>query len=1144
MDLRDVSLADRFDLDKSTVLLSGIQALTRACLMQKARDTAAGMHTAGYVTGYRGSPLGAVDQTMQRANKPLRAAEVIFEPGLNEDLAATAVWGTQQAHLRGEGTHEGVFAMWYGKGPGVDRSGDVFRHANLAGTAPKGGVLVIMGDDHTCESSTTCHHTDLALTDLMMPVLAPAGVQEVLDFCLHGWALSRFAGVWVGIKCVKDTVEVVEVVNGDPHRIEIAEPDFPLPEGGLSIRLGDTPQAQEARMHDHKRFAAEAYARANHLDRRTHGKAGARLGIAAPGKSWLDVVHALELLGLDEAALEAMGVSVWKVGMVWPLEMQGITEFSKGLDLLVVVEEKRTLVETQIKETLYNLPNRPPRVIGWKDEAGRTLFDVKMALDPVGIALSLGRVLEGEGMLTEALRARLGALRAAQGNAPEDIAVRQPWFCSGCPHNSSTKLPEGARAYAGIGCHYMVQWMDRNTEGFTHMGGEGANWIGERHFSKRGHVFQNLGDGTYNHSGIQAIRAAVAAGATMTYKILYNDAVAMTGGQSNEGGLDPYRIAAEVRAMGVQTVVAVYDPKEDFDPARLPQGVRAETRDRLDEVQKDLERVEGVSVLIYVQTCAAEKRRRRKRGAFPDPDRRVFINPSVCEGCGDCGVQSNCVAIVPLETELGRKRAIDQSNCNKDFSCLKGFCPSFVTLHGAQPKKAGAQALDLPHLPEPALPAIRGTHNTIITGVGGTGVVTVGALMSMAAHLEGKGAGEMQMAGLAQKGGAVTIHVRIAETPRDISAIRVSAGEADAVIGGDLVVTAGAKALIGMAPGRTGVVCNSHEITTGAFTRDAAFSLPTERMRRALEARVGGQAVAWVEATKLAERFLGDALYANVLMLGAAWQKGLVPLGRDALMRAIELNGAGVDGNRRAFDIGRWAVLHPAEAVVALGEAPAAEPTLEALVERRAEMLTAYQSRRWAQRYRRMVEAARVAEARVTPGSETLARAVAQSAFKLMSYKDEYEVARLHAETLEQAVAEGFDGVKRMEFHMAPPLIARPGADGRPRKITFGPWLLRVLKALRHGRVLRGTPLDPFGWTAERRMERRMIGEFEAELGRITESLTPQNLGVSTEIVSLAQDVRGFGPVKLAAVRKVEDRRKALWAARSAATEPSRKAAE
>jgi indolepyruvate ferredoxin oxidoreductase len=1144
MDLRDVSLSDRYDLSKRHVLLSGIQALTRATLMQRARDAAAGHRTAGYVSGYRGSPLGAVDQTMQRADGLLRAADVIFEPGLNEDLAATAIWGAQQAQLRGEGRFDGVFGMWYGKGPGVDRCGDVFRHANFAGTAPLGGVVAVMGDDHTCESSTTCHQSDLALLDAMMPVLSPAGVQEVLDFALAGWALSRYAGMWVGLKCLKDTVEVVQSVDGDPHRLRFVAPtDFEIPAEGVSIRLGDTPQRQERRMHEIKRHAALAFARANGLDRRTHGAPGAAVGLVAAGKSWLDLVHALHLLGIDEAECRRLGLTVWKVGMVWPLEQLALAEWSRGLSTIAVVEEKRPVIEAQLKEAIYNIPGRPA-VIGGYDLNGEILFPEPMALDPVMVALGVGRVLESTGRMTDAIAARLAALRAEAEAVPTlDLAARKPWFCAGCPHNSSTKLPEGARAYAGIGCHYMVQWMDRNTEGFTHMGGEGANWIGERHFSTRAHVFQNLGDGTYNHSGVQAIRAALAAGANITYKILYNDAVAMTGGQSNEGGLDPYRIAAELKAMGVGTVVAVYDPKEAFDPARLPEGVRAETRDRLDAVQDAMQAVPGVSAIIYVQTCAAEKRRRRKKGAHAE-DRRVFINPLVCEGCGDCGLKSNCVAILPLETEFGRKREIDQSACNKDFSCLEGFCPSFVTLHGATPRKAEPAALALPDLPEPAPPPIRGAFNTIITGVGGTGVVTVGALMSMAAHLEGKGAGEMQMAGLAQKGGAVTIHVRIAETPADIDAIRVSVGEADAVIGGDLVVAAGAKTLAGMRKGRTGVVCNEHEIVTGDFTRDGAFSLPAERMRRAVEARVGAEAVAWLDATKLAEALLGDALYANVLMLGAAWQRGLVPLSRAAILRAIELNGAGVEGNKRAFEIGRWAVVHPEAARAATGPSEPVARTLDEMVARRVEHLARYQSRRWARRYADAVAAVRAAEARVAPGSDALARAAARSLFKLMSYKDEWEVARLHAETLERAVAERFDGVTRIEFHLAPPLLAEKGHDGRPRKRTFGPWMLPVFKAMRHGKLLRGTPLDPFGWTAERRAERAMIADHRAELDRLCAALTADNHATAVEIAALPSEVKGFGHVKEAAAARVAERRAALWAAFAAGPAPVAQAAE
>ena len=1144
MDLRDVSLADRFDLDKRTVLLSGVQALTRAALAQAARDRAAGHDTGGYVTGYRGSPLGAVDQTMQRAARPLADAGVVFEPGLNEDLAATACWGTQQAGLRGEGTRDGVFAMWFGKGPGVDRTGDVFRHANLAGAAPLGGVLAVMGDDHTCESSTTCHQSDLAMLDAMIPVLSPAGVQEVLDFAAHGWALSRFSGLWVGLKCLKDTVEVVEVVDGDPHRVKTVTPtDWAMPAEGAHIRLGDTPQAQEKRLHEIKRHAALAYARANGLDRRTHGRAGATLGIVAAGKSWLDVAHALELLGLDEAACRAHGLTVWKIGMVWPVEGVALAGFAEGLDLMVVVEEKRPVIEAQIKEALYNAPARP-RVIGATDMDGRVLFREPMALDPVEIALGLVRVLRAEGRLPEAVAARAAALEAATAAEAPAIAERQPWFCAGCPHNSSTKLPEGARAYAGIGCHYMVQWMDRETEGFTHMGGEGANWIGERHFSTRAHVFQNMGDGTYNHSGIQAIRAAVAAGATMTFKILYNDAVAMTGGQGNDGGLDAVRLVRELQAMGLARLAVVYDPKEAFDPAALPAGVEAHPREALMAVQTGMARVGGVSAIVYVQTCAAEKRRRRKKGAFPDPDRRVFINPAVCEGCGDCSAKSNCVAILPLETEFGRKRQIDQSACNKDFSCLEGFCPSFVTLHGATVRKAPPAALTPPALPEPTLPPLDRPWNTVITGVGGTGVVTVGALMSMAAHLEGKGAGEMQMAGLAQKGGAVSIHVRIAAKPADITAIRVAAGEADAVIGGDLVVAAGPKTLAAMAPGRTRALVNRHEIVTGRFVRDGAYSLPAERLRQALEARIGADATAWVDATRIAEAALGDAIGANVLMLGAAWQQGLVPLSRAAILRAIALNGAAVEANGAAFELGRWAMVDPAGLEAALGVAPAAPPTLDALIDRFETHLAGWQSRRWARRFRAEVEAVRAAETALDPGSTALTEAAARGLVKLMSYKDEYEVARLHATTLKAAVAEGFEGVRRIDMHLAPPLLARKGPDGHPRKTAFGPWMLRAMGLLRWGKALRGTPLDPFGRTDERRMERRLIEDYRADLARLRSETDAARLPQAVDLAQWPLDVKGFGHVKAAAAERAQARRSALWAAFDAGPAPMAQAAE
>ncbi|MFO1106172.1 MAG: indolepyruvate ferredoxin oxidoreductase family protein [Amaricoccus sp.] len=1125
MTLQDVSLTDRFDLSKRTVLLGGTQALVRMMLMQKARDEAAGLRTAGYVSGYRGSPLGGVDQQMVRAAKQLDAADIRFEPGLNEDLAATALWGTQQAHLRGEGRVQGVFGLWYGKGPGVDRCGDVFRHANMAGTAEFGGVVACLGDDHTGESSTTLHHSEFALVDVMMPILSPAGVQEVLDFGLYGWALSRFSGCWVGLKCVKDTIEVTSVVDGDPHRLQIVTPtDFAMPEDGVNIRLHDTPVAQEARLHDYKRFAAEAFARANKLDKRVLGQPGARIGIVSCGKSWLDTVHALDLLGIDEAEAMRLGLTTYKVGMVWPLDVTSFRDWAEGLELIIVVEEKRKLVEVEIKEAIFN-DRRGRRVIGWKNEKNETVFSVKQALDPVKVARTLGELLAAEGIETDTLRARRARLDEAvrADNAPE-IASRKPWFCSGCPHNSSTRLPEGARGYAGIGCHYMVQWMDRATEGFTHMGGEGVNWVGEAPFSTRPHIFQNLGDGTYNHSGSLAIRAALAAGVNITYKILYNDAVAMTGGQPNEGGLTPERIAHELVAMGVKRVVTVYDPKENIHFGDFPKNMELRPRDDLDAVQRELETIPGVTALLYIQTCAAEKRRRRKSGRFPDPDARVFINPEVCEGCGDCGVQSNCVSILPLETSFGRKREIDQSSCNKDFSCLNGFCPSFVTLEGAKIRKPAPAELALPAMPDPALPPIAGTYNIVITGVGGTGVVTVGALLAMAARLEGKGAGEMEMAGLAQKGGAVHIHCRIAERPEDISAIRVAVGEADALIGGDLVVAAGAKTLGLLARGRTRAVCNAHEIITGEFTRNREFALPTDRLTLALRARIGEDALRMLDATRLAERLLGDAIYANVLMLGAAWQAGLVPLGQEALLKAIEINKANVEGNARAFQIGRWAMLHPAEARRALHE-PAPEPQdLDTLVARRAAHLEAYQDKALADRYRDRIARARAAD-------PAFAEAMARGYHKLLAYKDEYEVARLQSETLDAAVAERFTDVRRVRFHLAPPFLPGKDGAGRPRKRSFGPWIRPVFRLLARMRGLRGTPFDPFGYAAERRAERAAIAAYEADMDRVQAGLAPATLPIALELAELPLQVRGFGPVKAEAAAKAAIRRDALLAA-------------
>ncbi|MCR8725063.1 indolepyruvate ferredoxin oxidoreductase family protein [Frigidibacter sp. ROC022] len=1115
MTVPEVSLHDRFDLSKSPVLLNGTQALVRLMLMQKARDRAGGLNTAGYVTGYRGSPLGAVDMVMARAERDLSAADVLFQPGLNEDLAATALWGTQQAELRGEGRFDGVFGLWYGKGPGVDRSGDVMRHANMAGTSPHGGVVMCMGDDHTGESSTVLHQSDWALVDAYMPVLSPAGVQEILDYGLYGFALSRFSGLWAGLKLMKDTVEVTSVVDGNPDRMQFVTPDFPMPEGGLSIRLGDERIAQEERLVEHKRFAAEAFARANRIDRRVAGKPGARIGLVAAGKNWLDLVHALSLLGIDDAEAERLGITTYKVGQVWPLDMTSFHEWAEGLELIVVVEEKRKLIEVQVKEALFDDPHR--RVYGGMKN-GKELFPVHFALDPIRIAEALGRILDEEGCGSARMKSKLQVIDDAKkaDNAPE-IAARLPYFCSGCPHNTSTKLPEGSRAYAGIGCHFMVQWMDRETVGFTHMGGEGANWIGEAPFSTRGHVFQNIGDGTYNHSGVQAIRAAIAAGTTITYKILFNDAVAMTGGQGNDGGLTAERIAAEMRAMGVEHLAVVYDDKEDIDPARFP--VRPVPRDQLMEVQEKFSKVKGVSVILYVQTCAAEKRRRRKKGTFPDIDKRVWINTDVCEGCGDCGVQSNCVSITPVETEFGTKRAIDQSSCNKDFSCLKGFCPSFLTLDGAQVKKAATVDLDLGHLPEPELPAIAGTHNTVITGVGGTGVVTIGAVMAMAAHLDGKGVGMMEMAGLAQKGGAVHLHCRIAEAPEDISAIRVAVGEADTLIGGDLVVSAGAKTLGLMAPGKAGAVVNAHETITGDFTRNRDFRLPGDQLRLALQARLRDGLVL-VDSSELARRVQGDSIFSNMILLGAAWQRGLVPLSGDAIRQAVRLNGAAVEGNLRAFEIGRWVALDPeAAARLATGEVVQAPPTPEQQIARRRAHVAAYQNEALARRYMALVE--RFSDPALRLG-------VARGYHKLLTYKDEYEVARLHLDSAAQ-VAEAFEGVTKMTFHLAPPVLGGKAADGRPKKRAFGPWVLHLFRVLAALKPLRGTWADPFGRSAERRAERALIAEYEADMDALLQMLPDVPAKLALELAELPLEIRGFGPVKAEAIAKAARRRAALW---------------
>jgi indolepyruvate ferredoxin oxidoreductase len=1129
MPLQPVSLDDKYDLNQSHVFVTGYQALIRACLMQKERDRRAGLNTAGYVTGYRGSPLGGLDQQFMRASRQLVAADIKFQAGLNEDLAATALWGTQQAELRGEGKFDGVFGMWYGKGPGVDRSGDVFRHANLAGTSKNGGVVALMGDDHTAESSTTAHQSEFHFVDVMIPILNPAGVQEIVDYAQYGWAMSRFTGAWTALKCMHETVESTGIVDGSLERFQIANPsDFTMPPGGLNIRLTDTFLGQEARLHDFKRDAMLAFVRANKLNRIiTSGGRAPKIGVITTGKAYLDVRQAFDELGIDEIKCNNLGLRVFKIACVWPIGRQELAEFAQGLDLIIVVEEKRSLIEVQVREELYGTPNQPV-CIGKKDEQGNWLFPVKGALDPNDIAICIGERLLRYGA-NEELAANVARLKSAQRALSEtvDVAQRIPYFCSGCPHNTSTRVPEGSRAYAGIGCHYMSQWMDRKTLGYTQMGGEGANWIGEAPFSNRGHVFQNLGDGTYNHSGYLAIRAAIASGVTMTYKILFNDAVAMTGGQANDGGLTVPQIAAQVAAEGATRVVVVTDePWKYAKGTDWPRGLTVHHRDELDAIQRELATVPGVSVLIYDQTCAAEKRRRRKRGAFPDPDKRVVINDLVCEGCGDCGVKSNCVSVQPLETEWGRKRTIDQSSCNKDYSCLKGFCPSFVTVHGAKLKKGEgvAEPGDWPALPAPEAPLLNHPYGIIVTGIGGTGIVTIGAIVGMAAHLEGKGVGIIDMAGLAQKGGAVSSHIRIANTPEDIHAIRVAAGGADLVLGGDIVVVGAKKVLGAMKAGITRVIVNTAEFLPGDFTRNADFSLPTERLKRAIIGHAGRERSHFVDAGRLATALLGNSVGANMFMLGYAYQTGALPLSADAIERAIEMNGEAVPMNIAAFRYGRRAAVDP-KGLEALIEPRRQEQndsvrlsqSFAETVNRRAEFLTAYQNADYARRYRNWAEKVRTVEAAKAPGHCGLAEAAARYLFKLMAYKDEYEVARLYSETsFLDRVRSTFDGDKlRFEFHLAPPLLARRDPEtGEPKKMSFGPWMLKAFAVLAKFKFLRGTAFDPFGYTAERQMERRLISDYEQLLGELLERLTPANHHVAVALAMIPEKIRGFGPVK------------------------------
>jgi len=1148
MPVAEVSLADKFTLSSGRVYLTAVQALVRLPLEQIRRDRAAGHNTGGFISGYRGSPLGGYDEALWRAEKLLTEHNIHFQPGLNEEIAATSVWGAQQVGLFPGATVDGVFGIWYGKGPGVDRSIDALKHANLAGTSALGGALALAGDDHGCVSSTLPHQSEYELIGAMLPVLAPATVQDYLEMGLAGFAMSRYSGCWVAIKATSETAEASASIAVGPDRPAIVIPtDFEAPPGGLSIRWPDPPLEQERRLHGPRMDAVAAFARANRFDRFEWDDHPARLGIMAPGKAWLDLRQALADLKIDRREAARLGIRLMKVGMVWPLEAATTRRFAEGLTDLLVIEEKRPLVEEQVARVLYNLPaDRRPTLVGKKDETGATLFASHGEIGPVSVARAIVTRLDRLGADVTELRRRLTLLesfeRSAGGLAPKE--QRAAYFCSGCPHNTSTNIPEGSRAIGSIGCHTLAVYMNRRNATYTQMGGEGAPWIGQAHFTTEKHVFQNLGDGTYSHSGLLGIRAAAAAGVNITYKILFNDAVAMTGGQPVEGGLTVDEVARQVAAEGARRIVVVSDEPDKYPIGTdFPAGTTFHHRRDLEAVQREMREIPGLSVMVYDQTCAAEKRRRRKRGTYPDPAIRAFINDAVCEGCGDCSRTSNCISVLPLETEFGRKRTIDQSSCNKDMSCVEGFCPSFVTVHGGLLRKAAPVAVlgetltdPAADLPEPTLPAADASCAILVTGIGGTGVVTIGALLGMAAHLEGRACTVHDNTGLSQKNGAVTSHVRIAGAADDLATTHIGPGGATLLLACDMVVAASPSSMSRLAPGVTRAVVNGHLQPTAAFVQNSEARQDGEAMTTSLKIALGGQGLETIEATRIATSLMGDSIAANPIMLGFAWQKGLIPLSREAILRAIELNAVSVEANKRAFAWGRRAA-HDPQGVMALVapkrvEAMPVAQTLPEIVERRVAFLTKYQNAAYARRYRDQV--ARVTEVeRALVGGDVLARVVAQNLFKLMAYKDEYEVARLYTDgAFATKLADRFEGNVRVKIHLAPPLFARRDpVTGHLTKRAYGSWVLTAFKLLASLRGLRGTSFDPFGHTKERMMERQLIEDYMRSMAELTATLSPANHEIAVAIARLPERIKGFGHIKDANIATVKTDETAMLAA-------------
>ena len=1110
--LKPYQLSDCYQQTEGRVYMTGTQALVRILLNQSHQDKTAGLNTGGFVSGYRGSPLGGVDLELWRQKQRIKEAGIEFLPAVNEDLAATAVLGSQQVETNPDKTVDGVYGLWYGKGPGIDRSGDALKHGNAYGSSPTGGVLVVAGDDHGCVSSSMPHQSDVAFMAWFMPTLNPATVAEYLEFGEYGYALSRFSGMWVGFKAISETVESAASFDLKKPR-QFVTPNFKTPADGLHYRWPDLPGPQIEERLVAKKNAVFAFAEANPIDKHIYNIPDAPFGIVTTGKAHLDLMEALRLLGIDNNMCRALGIDIYKVGMVWPLARADALNFVRGKKEVLVVEEKRGIIESQFKEYFYDWPgDKPDLMVGKRDQQGQPLVPWTGELSPRILLPIVAKRLQHFYPEHNFVAMAEQILTGNKTMISVEGATRTPYFCSGCPHNTSTKVPEGSKALAGIGCHFMASWMDRETTSLIQMGGEGVNWAASSRFTGNNHIFQNLGEGTWYHSGSMAIRQSIAAGANITYKILYNDAVAMTGGQPVDGPVSVQAIAASVRAEGVKRIAIVSDDINKFEKSDFPADSTFNDRSTLDALQRELREIKGVSVLIYEQTCATEKRRRRKRGTLPSPDETVVINELVCEGCGDCSVESNCLSVEPVDTPFGKKRRINQSACNKDFSCLNGFCPSFITVIGKSKKSAATEfSVDNYELTDPDIPNLSKPLDLLITGVGGTGVITVAALITMAAHLEGKGVSVLDFTGFAQKFGPVLSYVRIGQNPDALNQVRIDLQSADALIGCDIVVSSSPKASASYRSGMRSVM-NVAEMPTGDVVRHRDSDLRIDYRVSEIE-RVSGQTLPCIDANLVSEKIFGDTVYANVIMLGFAWQSGLVPVSERALLQAIELNGVAVENNNKAFSIGRIAVESP-DAFDQLLDKQETETT-EQVIERRTEFLTDYQNARYAKKYRKSLDSL------AKHNDASLSETAAKSLFKLMAYKDEYEVARLHG-LFKQKLANDFEAGYTVKYHMAPPLLAsKKDARGRPAKKAFGPWMETSFTALQKMKALRGTPADVFGYHKERRMERELIKWFNGLITQCADSYSDGNREQWLKILQAPMDIRGYGPVKEKSVKEV-----------------------